>query len=98
MKHGSKRALVTKQRILDAGLRLARKGLDTITLRAVGDEADISHTNIAYYFGNAEGLRDAVAEHALKMRDAEAIAHLIVDKHPSITTLTLAERRLYLGL
>lgn len=93
-----KRGDETKRAILNAGLALARDGgLPAVTLRAVGEAIGRAHTGVAYYFGDQDGLRSAVADYAISIRDARIIARLILDKHPSCATMTRHERLSYLS-
>ena len=93
-----KRGEETRRQILDAALTVARdQGLHAVTLRGVGDDIGRAHGGVSYYFTSQEGLREAVAALAIERRDARIIARLILDRHPSVVTMTRHERLSYLS-
>jgi AcrR family transcriptional regulator len=61
----------SQRRILDAGeLVFARKGYDAATLAEIGREAGMSGTLPSYFFGDKDGLYDAVIARLFADRDA----------------------------
>lgn len=88
MSHGDEQ----RRRILDAGLKL----WPDIAARKIGDAVGMSHTNVLYHFGNADGLRTAIAEHAVACSDARVIRYLIAEKHAAVDGVSKLERMTYM--
>ncbi|HRQ13045.1 MAG TPA: TetR family transcriptional regulator [Promineifilum sp.] len=93
MKHGDK----VRRNILDAGVRLWRDNPSKLSARKIAAELRMSHASVLYHFGTAEGLRNAIASHAVTMGDQRVVAMLIAERHSTVAHLTAAERQAYLS-
>ena len=59
-------AAATRDRIVDAAAALYQeRGVNSTTLQAIADRADVSRGTILHHFGGSDGLLDAVAERVL---------------------------------
>lgn len=64
----------TKERILETALRLFNEqGIDVITIRHIAKEMGISHSNIQYYFKNADEIITTIYEQHLAELANEAV-------------------------
>jgi len=86
----------TRRKIITACIMLARQGMTAVTGSAVAELTNMSHPAVSYHFRSNTALRKAAAEAVIEARDPEAIARLILDKHPICDKLTREERRRYL--
>jgi outer membrane protein len=58
-----------RQRLLDVGLRLfANRGYAGTSVQDITDEAQVTKPTLYYYFGNKEGLFQALVDHAMDER------------------------------
>ena len=58
-----------RQRLLDVGLRLfANRGYAGTSVQDITDEAQVTKPMLYYYFGNKEGLFQALVDHAMDER------------------------------
>ena len=56
--------MTTREKILSTALRLFNEqGIDVITIRHIAKEIGISHSNIQYYFRNADEIIEAIYTH-----------------------------------
>jgi AcrR family transcriptional regulator len=63
-------AAATRERIVDAAARLYEaQGVNSTTLQAIAERADVSRGTILHHFGSTGGLLDAVAERILVTLD-----------------------------
>lgn len=46
------------------------------------------HTNILYYFGDVEKLRNAVAAEAVRIGNSRVIVQLMMEKHSAVAALS----------
>lgn len=70
--------LTARARIREAALRLfAAQGPDAVTVRRIAAEAGVSPALVLHHFGNMEGLREAVLEHACRSLESlvAAVSH-----------------------
>jgi len=59
-------AAATRDRIVDAAAALYQeRGVNSTTVQAIADRADVSRGTILHHFGGSDGLLDAVAERVL---------------------------------
>jgi AcrR family transcriptional regulator len=86
----------TRQKIITACVILARQGMTAVTGSAVAELAGMSHPAVSYHYRSNVALRRAAAEAVIAARDPEAVARLILDKHPICERLTRAERMAFL--
>lgn len=77
-----------RARILCAGLRL----WPAASARAIGAALGMSHSNVLYHFGNADGLRNAIAAHAVQRGESRVITYLIAEKHAAVSDMPSAVR------
>lgn len=66
----------TRQRILEAGVIIAEKGLHRCTSRAIGKALDMSHVNVFYYFKSTAKLQNAIAEFAVQHNCKRVVTQL----------------------
>jgi AcrR family transcriptional regulator len=78
--------MTTRETILDAAVKQARRGLHTVTVRAVAEAAGVSRPTVYSYFPSAETLRDAAAFAGVERGDAAVIARLTLDKHRAVAS------------
>lgn len=74
----------TRQRLLDAGLNLARTGLHNVTPTKVAEKSGLSRQCVYMHFKCAEDLSDTVAAHAVKIGDERVKLRLRLDEHPAV--------------
>ena len=89
-----------RQRLLDVGLKLfANRGYAGTSVQDITDEAQVTKPTLYYYFGNKEGLFQALVDHAMDerlrlMQEAAPPEKPTVDQLADITTaLTAFARR-----
>jgi AcrR family transcriptional regulator len=71
--------------ILAAAVTLARTDhYHRITRGDVAERAMCGAGTVNLYFGDMEGLRDAVVHEAVRTGDTDIIAQAIVSKHPAV--------------
>lgn len=87
MKHGD----LIKRKILDTGLKLWRKNPNSVSARGIGAIIGMTHSAVLYHFKNAEGMRNAIANHAVALNDSKIIMHLIAEGHPSVAHMSSRE-------
>lgn len=77
----------TKDRILEAALRLFNAhGIDVITIRHIAKDLEISHSNIQYYFKNADEIIAALYKNHLSILNATTAA-VVPDEQNTIQGL-----------
>lgn len=84
---------VLKKNILDAGVAL----WPNVSARAIARTIGTSHTKVLYHFGNIDGLRSAVAKHAVDLGDSKVIAQLLAVRHPAVARMSNNDAQKYLG-
>lgn len=82
MKHSEK----IKQIILEAGIKIWHGDPMKVTARNIAKAIEMTHSTILYHFGE-KGIRNAVAEYAVKIGDEKIIVQLISSYHPSVSKL-----------
>lgn len=88
MKHGDK----TRQRILEAGIKLWLTNPLHVTSRRIAAHVDLKHQAVRYHYSSDARLRDAVAAYAVETGNSPIIVQLIALKHPAVVKLTQTER------
>lgn len=91
MRHSEKIRL----KILQAGVALWHEDPMKVTARSVAKAVDMTHATIIYHFRN--GIRNAIAEYAVKTGDSRIIVQLIASNHYSIWALPPSTRRRHLN-
>lgn len=86
-----KKSDITKKKILDMGVKL----WPDVTAREIARRLDMTHPSIAYHFGS--GLKDAVAEHAVRMGNSKVIAQLIATKHKAVKSMDCQDKQKHLS-
>lgn len=84
---------ITKQKILDAGVKL----WPNVTARGVATAIGVKHPTVAWHFGTSDDLRAAVAEHAVKIGNSRVITQLIAVRHPAIRKMPDAVRQKHMA-
>ena len=79
-----------RDEILKAGIKAWHESPQSVTASNIGRMIGLTHAGVLYHF--PKGLKNAVAAHAVELRDKKIVPQLIVCKHPAIKSLTSAER------
>lgn len=95
-KYMAKQGQETRAKILETGLQMWLKNPDSVTANAIAKNLEITHGAVLYHFPN--GVKNAVASHALKVGNAEIIAQLITTNHKSIKDMSGKERSHWLSV
>lgn len=93
MKKGEK----TRQRILDAGLKLWRDDPQKVNSHKIANEIGITHAAVLYHFFNAEKLKTAIAKKAIEIEDVEIIFQLIAIDHSSVAHFSIDQKNEYIA-
>ena len=80
------KSAATRKKILDAGLR----SWPDVSSRRVGDESGLTHSAVLYHYP-ANSLRDAVAQHAIDVRDVRVLRFLFAEEHRFVDGLDPVE-------
>lgn len=91
----SKRGDDTRQKILETGLQMWEENSYSVNAYAIARRLGMVHGTVMYHF--PYGIREAVAEYALEVKNSRVIAQLIVESHPSIRDMSPTERTRYLS-
>lgn len=86
----------TKDKILEVGLDLWSFDPGSVSARRIGKRLGLTHAAVLYHFGSSGALKDALAAHAVALKDAVIVPMLIAAKHPSVSVLSADERARYL--
>lgn len=79
-----------KEQILSAAMQLARETHYHKVNRAdVAQRAGCGAGTVNLYFGDMEGLRDAIVHEGVAISDTDIIAQAIVSKHPAVKGRTI---------
>jgi AcrR family transcriptional regulator len=82
-----------KAAILNAAIDLARDCCYwNLRREHIGARAGLSGALVAYYYGDMEGIQNAVVDEAIKRRDGVILAQAIVARHPSVSDIPNALR------
>lgn len=87
----------TKQSILEVGLQVWRERPDKVNAKYIASMVDVTHGTVSYHYGSSDGLRDAIAAHAVAVQDDVVVPMLITTSHPAVAHLTAPERLTYLA-
>lgn len=85
----------TKERILEAGIKIWLRNPLSVNAYAIAREMQIVHGTVLYHF--PEGVRDAVAEYAVKTNNNKIIIQLIAAGHKSVELLDAEKRAEYVA-
>lgn len=89
-----KRGEEGRNRIIDAGLRLAAvEGLAAINAQRIAKELGRERGGIVYHFADRAVLLDAIVAAALDKRDVLVLAALIIAGHRGVSHMTVADRQ-----
>ena len=70
--------VLKKAQILDAAIAVMKKtGLFEMKRSDIADQANVANGSINFYFDDMESLREAMVEHAMALKDGEALALLV---------------------
>jgi len=84
-----------KNKILNTALKMWEQDHNNLTVMGVAKALGMNHANIYHHF--PEGLKDAVAEYAVKTKNIRIVGRLIALGHPSTNDLCPTERADYLS-
>jgi AcrR family transcriptional regulator len=85
----------TKERILEAGIALWLENPKKVNATSIGKHIGLTHGAVLYHFPN--GVKDAVAEYALLIRESRVIVQLIASNHPAVHGMSKADIRYHLN-
>lgn len=94
MRKPAQRGNETKEKILNAGIKLWIKDPSEVTPSHIGRMLKMSHSLVIYHF--PKGIKDAVAHHALKNDVLPVIGLLIAGNHKVIGKLSDKEKQSYI--
>lgn len=81
------------QRVLDAALYVAKKrGLRSLTRKAVADQAGLSVGTVSMAFVNMHGLETAVVKEAIRTEIWPIVREAIVLKHQAVRTMSKEDK------
>lgn len=80
----------TKDRILQAGIEMWLKDSSSVSANAISKHCKITHGTVLYHF--PEGVKDAVAQHAVNIGNSRIIVELMGQGHPAVENLSPSER------
>lgn len=84
MKHGEK----VKLEILNHGCSIWADDVSKLSARAIGKRMNgYTHSAILYHFGTFEKLKNAIAEHAVKINFEPVVRQLQAVDHPALRYL-----------
>lgn len=87
-----------KQTVLEVGLRLAETSdFRTVSSPQLAKQCGFGHALIFHYFGNMDGVRDAIIGHALETNNLRVIGQAVVAAHPRVANLSLERKNLALN-
>lgn len=86
---------MTKNKILEAGLKAWKKNPDSVTASNIGRMIGVTHAAVLYHF--PKGVKNAVAEYAVEKGDKKIITHLIALGHPAVKTMSKEDRQKYMS-
>lgn len=94
----SKHGETVRASIIHVGLALWRDGGErAVTLGKIGAQVNLSRQAVAYHYGSAGALREAVAQAALDRRDVRVVSQMITARHPLCEGMTGGERAAWLA-
>lgn len=88
-KHSDRR----RREILDTGLKAWASDPTNVTVRYIARQMGVTHGTVMYHFVSIVELRNAIAEHAVKVGESRVIAQLIATRHPAIADMNEKTRR-----
>jgi AcrR family transcriptional regulator len=71
------------------------QGLERVTATRVASLVGITHGAVLYHFDSTDGMRDAIAAHAVWKSDTVIVPQLIAMRHPSTAHMDNVERSAY---
>ena len=86
---------MTKNKILDAGIKAWKKNPDSVTASNIGRMIGITHAAVLYHF--PKGVKNAVAEYAIEKGEKKIVAQLIALGHPSTKNMTKEEKQSFMS-
>lgn len=87
----------TRESIILIGLQVWRENPDRVNMTHVGSLVGITHAAVAYHFDSSDGLRNAIAEHAVRINDPVVVPMLIAARHPATAALPAAVKAAHLS-
>lgn len=90
------KGLRTKESIILIGLQVWRENPDRVNMTHVGSLVGITHAAVSYHFGSSDGLRNAVAEHAVRISDPVVVPMLLASRHPATAAMTAQQKAPFL--
>jgi hypothetical protein len=85
------RGNITRYKILKTGLEMWEKDPSSVNAHAISKNMNIVHGTVMYHF--PDGVRNAVALHAVDVGNHKVMAQLIVEGHPAVAGLNPADKK-----
>lgn len=83
----------TRAELITVGYNLWReKGMEAVTATRTGSLVGVTHAACLYHFKSTALLRDAIAAHAVALRDPIIVPQLLAIKHPVTANMSQAEK------
>lgn len=93
LSHGER----VKALILTCGVKLWHSDPASVSARAIGKMMDMTHSAVLYHYGNADGLKAAIAAEAVRIGDPVIVPQLIASRHPAAASINDVDRQRYLA-
>lgn len=87
----------TKAEIVEVGLQVWRETPDKVNANHIASLVGITHGAVLYHFRTVDALRNAIAEHAVRIGDCTVIPMLLAAKHPATAGMTAETKAAYLS-
>jgi AcrR family transcriptional regulator len=88
----------TRASIIAIGMQVWREqGFERVTATRVASLVGITHGAVLYHFKSTDGMRDAIAAHAVWKGDSIIVPQLIAARHPATAQMDNVERSTYLS-
>lgn len=91
-----KRGKLTKQKILDAGLKIWHIDPSNISTRKIGEMIGMSHCTVAYHYPDGK-LKDAIAAYGISKGDSVVVVSLILTGHHLVDGMSVEEKQKHLN-
>jgi len=82
-----------RRKILDEGVKL----WPSPSARKIAEALGITHSAVLYHFNGMEGLRNAIADHAVINGNSAVIVQLIGANHAAVAQMSDADRQHHLA-
>lgn len=87
----------TRESIILIGLQLWREDPSRVNMSRVASRIGVTHACVAYHYRSVDKLRNAIAEHAVRVNDPVVVPMLIAARHPATAALPAAVKAAHLS-